>query len=117
MAKLWAGYYGWEMKPFSIFEHTLLGANMLAREVCRRGHFFIEQYLAWEGDGEYEYTEAHATAYEESDEFSVWRDSVDHGTSTFARVIEVVRLRPFIGSRIASDSEDSAAACPAVDVG
>ena len=50
------------------------GANQLAREYCRRGHFFLRLWL--QSGTDFQFTQEHIDAYQEAAEWRSWVESV-----------------------------------------
>lgn len=71
VAKDWCRSYGFPLQAsFAFSRYGREGANQLAREYCRRGHFFLRLWLQHGAD--FQYRQEHLHAYQECDEWRQW---------------------------------------------
>ena len=70
---------------------------MLAREYCRRGHYFLNLYFSQDGS-DFEYTQSHVDGYKETDAFKAWFAALPVGGVVHLRVLEMrLHLAPTLG--------------------
>jgi hypothetical protein len=90
----WCISWNWPRQPtFAFSVHTKEGANELAKEWCRKGHYFFESFLDAESPDEFDFTDLQAT-YAPSEEFMDWALSIDLESDTWARVQDVLNRMP-----------------------
>lgn len=62
-------------KSYSFSRYGREAANQLAREYCRRAHYFFSIWLHGRQDS-FEYSQAHIDAYDECSEWLAWLDGL-----------------------------------------
>ena len=97
IARPWCQAYGWPENPtWSKREHTVRGANEMAREMCRRAQHFFNIYLNADDD-EFEYTAADLASYPGNLEFVTWASEIDLHSRTWTRIQDILRTFPVSG--------------------
>ena len=90
----WCIDFGWPRQPtFSYNVHTKAGAVQLAREWCRRGHFYFELWHDSERPYDFDFRNA-VDQYMPSQDFLDWACAVDPNTATWDRIQELMAAYP-----------------------
>ena len=91
---LWCATYRWQIRTaFHYGHYSVEGSHELAREVCRRGHFFYTQWLGQDSDT-FDYQRHHLDAYEESESWLNWVLDQPLDSACFNRATEVRKIVP-----------------------
>ncbi len=69
-------------------KYTREGATHLAKEYCRRSHYFFMRWLNSD-DEDFQFTEAVTDEYQEQEEWLEWVLSMSHEDPCFDKVVEM----------------------------
>ena len=99
MATSWCKVYDFpRMKVFSFSRHTPEGALEMAREYCRRAHYFFKFFMdCEEGWEEFTYNQAHLDGYTWHLDWLNFMCELPEGCESFKRGTEVQEICPRLG--------------------
>ena len=95
VAQGWCGDYGWpKTNTFSIARYSRNGAEMLAKEFCRKSTFFFRLYLESDHPDVFEYPANVNDLYVESVEYQAELHAFGEGHPVMERALAIRDLAP-----------------------
>ena len=96
-AQKWGATYGMgKMVTFGLQRYTSEDAHRLGNEWCRKCEFFYNLFLLAD-DVSFCYTRAHLASYTATADWVAWVDSLQEGSWTHTRALEIQALLPRVG--------------------